>query len=89
MIPIQSLSAPKQLLGTIPELPSDREKGSVDTPKKDPLIAHGWDYVIYIGIFAIAITSIAIVGVVSPRVEHALYFALALSVVLIAFLFTV
>ena len=89
MIPIQSLSAPKQLLSTIPELPSDREKGSIDTPKKDPLIAQGWDYVLYLGIFAIAVASIAIMGVVSPRVEHALYFALALSVILIAFLFTV
>lgn len=73
-------------LGTISELPSEQE--AVDAPKKDPLIAQGWDYVLYIGIFAIAIVSIAIVGVVSPRVENALYFALALSVLLIAFLLT-
>lgn len=79
-LPIQSL------LGTISELPSEQE--TVDAPKKDPLIAHGWDYVLYIGLFAIAITSIAIVGVISPRVENALYFALALSVMLIAFLLT-
>lgn len=86
---IQAFPAPKQLLGAIPELPSDRETPTSGPPKKDPLIAHGWDYVLYLGIFAIAIALIAIVGAVSPRVEHALYFALAISVVLIAFLFTV
>lgn len=79
-LPIQSL------LGTISELPSEQE--TVDTPKKDPLIAYGWDYVLYVGIFAIAVASIAVVGVISPRVENALYFALALSVMLIAFLLT-
>lgn len=88
-LPIQALPAPKQLVGSIPELPSDRESPSSGPPKKDPLIAHSWDYVLYLGIFAISVALIAIVGVVSPRVEHALYFALALSVILIAFLFTV
>jgi hypothetical protein len=39
----------------------------------------------YIGIAALAIGAIVIVGIFSPRVEHAIAFAIILSLVLIAF----
>jgi len=85
---IQELLALKQLLGTTSELPSDREP-SPAAPQKDPLIAQTWDYALYLGIFTLAIALVAIIGFVSPRAEHALYFAIALSIIIIAFLLTI
>lgn len=87
-LPTHKLLAPKQLLSTIPEVPSEPETPSTGIPEKDSLILHSWDYLLYIGLFGIAVASTAIIGLLSSKVEYALYFAIGLSVVIIAFLLT-
>lgn len=83
MIPTKEAPAPEPLVGTIQENPS------FDKTQKDPLIARGLEQWQYIGIVAIAIAAVALVRFFSRRVEHALLFAIALSVVLIVFFLTV
>lgn len=56
---------------------------------QDPLIAKGWQREQYIGMSILLITLIAAVGFFSRRLEYALIFAFALSLVLIVFLLTV
>ena len=54
--------------------------------EQDPLINQGGKVTIKIGIFLIAILSVILVKVFSPRVEHAILFALFLSIILIGFI---
>lgn len=61
------------------QLPSDQST--------DPLINRGEEATIYVGIFVIILVIAAIVGVVSRRVEHAVFTALGLSLILIAVFF--
>jgi hypothetical protein len=56
-----------------------------EATQNDSLIARGLQTWQYVGIAALAIGAIVIVGMFSPRVEHAIAFAIFLSVVLIAF----
>jgi hypothetical protein len=56
-----------------------------EATRNDPLIAHELQTWQYLGIAALAIGAIIVVGILSPRVEHAIAFAIFLSVVLIAF----
>ena len=50
-----------------------------------PLIDKGGEVTVYIGVFLIIIASAVIVGVLSRRIEHAVFTALGLSLILIAF----
>ncbi len=84
----QKLLAPKQLLNTISELSSEQEAPSARIPEKDSLILHSWDYLLYIGLFGIAIASTTLIGLLSSKVEYALYFAIGLSVAIVTFLLT-
>ncbi len=63
----------------IPETPLPNNQ------QQDPLIAKNLQREQYIGIFSLAITLIAAVGIISRRVEYAILFAVVLSLVLIAF----
>lgn len=93
-LPTKELPAPKRLVGKIQanpyvqENPSIQENPSYDTTRKDPLIARDLEQWQYIGILVLAVGTIAIVGFFSRRVEYALLFATALSVVLIIFFLT-
>jgi len=71
----QELPAPNNSPSTIEEAPA---------PGKDPLIARGLQTEQYLGIIALAIALVAVVGFVSRRVEYAIVFALIVSAVLIA-----
>lgn len=55
--------------------------------QKDPQIAQGWQDWQYVGIIALAIGLVVLVRVLSPRVEHAILFAIILSAILIIFFF--
>lgn len=81
-LPNEEFPAPEQSVGTTQENPS------VGTTQKDPLIDRGLQVGQYIGIVALAVGAIVVVKVFSPRVEHAILFALSLSVVLIIFFLT-
>jgi len=61
---------------------------SQTTPQQDPLIAKDLQKGQYIGIFTVAIALILAVGFFSRKVEYALFFATALSIVLIVFFLT-
>ncbi len=78
----QEFLASEQSVGTTEENPS------IGTTQKDPLIAQGLQNWQYIGIIALAISAFAVIRVFGPKAEHALLFALALSLVLIIFFFT-
>ncbi|OUL19330.1 hypothetical protein [Nostoc sp. 106C] len=54
-------------------------------PTKDPLIARGLQKEQYVSIAILALILIAAVGFFSRRVEYAIMFAFALSIVFIAF----
>lgn len=56
-----------------------------EATRNDPLIAHGLQTWQYFGLAALAIGAIVVVGMFSPKIEHAIAFAVFLSVVLIAF----
>ena len=88
-LPTQKLQVPKLLADTIPETPSYQETPSVATSQKDPMINQGLQHEQYIGLFAVAVGAIVIIRFLSPRVEYALLFAVALSIILIAFFLTV
>lgn len=53
----------------------------------DPLINRGGEATVYVGVFAIILAIAAIVGIVSRRIEHAVFTALGLSLILIAVFF--
>lgn len=53
----------------------------------DPLIAKSGEVSVYIGIFLIIVVIAAIVGILSRRIEHAVFTALGLSLILIALFF--
>jgi len=55
-----------------------------NSQQQDPLIAKALQKEQYIGIFSLAITVIAAVGIISRRVEYAILFAIFLSLTLIA-----
>ena len=58
---------------------------SVAPTQNDPLINRGGEKVVDIGVSLLAVALVFVVWKLSPRVEHAIIFALALSIVLIAF----
>lgn len=60
----------------------------IESQERDPLIDYGAEHVIYIGIFLIFIALAIVIGMISDKLEHALLFSLTLSVVLIAFLWS-
>lgn len=75
-----------QYIDTLPEHPSlETQKPSVGATNSDPLIAKGGEKIVYMGCFLLVIGLVAIVGVVSRRIEYAILLALVLSVILIAF----
>ncbi len=82
-LPNQEFLALEQSVGTIEENPS------FDTTQKDPLISQGLQDWQYVGIFALALSALVLIRVLSPRAEHAILFALILSVILIILFFTV
>lgn len=53
----------------------------------DPLINRGGEITIYVGVFVIIIVIAAIVEILSRRIEHAIFTALGLSLILIAVFF--
>lgn len=62
---------------------------STDTLDQDPLISRSLETWQYIGIFALAILSIGVVRLISPRIEHTILFATFVSAVLIVFFWTI
>lgn len=55
----------------------------------DPLISKGGEATIYVGVFLLVIAVAAIVGVLSRRIEHAVFTALGLSLIpILIFFFT-
>jgi hypothetical protein len=58
---------------------------SVAPPQNDPLLDRGGEKVVDLGVFLIAVASVIVVWKLSPRVEHAIIFALVLSIALMAF----
>lgn len=53
----------------------------------DPLIAKGEEVAVYIGTFLVIVVIAAIVGMLSLRIEHAVFTALGLSIIPIAIFF--
>lgn len=53
----------------------------------DPLISQGGENLVYVGVVLVAIGLVVAVGILSPRIEHAVIFAILLSITLIAFFF--
>lgn len=60
-----------------------------DTPSRNPLITKNWQREQYLGISILLISLIAAVGFLSRRLEYALLFAIALSIVLIIFFLSI
>jgi hypothetical protein len=58
---------------------------SVASTQNDPLIDRGGERVVDIGVALLAVVLVFVVWQLSPRVEHAIIFALVLSIALIAF----
>ncbi|BAZ14097.1 hypothetical protein NIES4071_59370 [Calothrix sp. NIES-4071] len=54
------------------------------TTPKDPLIAKGLQTEQYVGVVTLAIAIIAVVGIISRRIEYALIVAFVISIILIA-----
>lgn len=82
ILPTQALLALVRLIGAI------QENQSLDPPGlKDPMVAHGLQTWQYFGTVALAVFLVAAVGFFSRKVEYAVYFAIFLSIVLIAFFF--
>jgi hypothetical protein len=75
-----------QFIDTLPHHPNvETQKPSIAAINSDPLIAKGWEKIAYVGSFLLVLAVVAIVGIVSRRIEYAILLALSLSVVLIAF----
>ncbi|HEY9832398.1 MAG TPA: hypothetical protein V6D26_17560 [Stenomitos sp.] len=58
---------------------------SVSPTQNDPLINRSGEKFVDIGVSLIAVTLVFVVWKLSPRVEHAMIFAIVLSITLIAF----
>jgi hypothetical protein len=58
----------------------------VDQPKKDPLIAHGEENIVYLGVLLLAISIAAVVGILSRRLDYAIILSFLFSFVIIAIL---
>ena len=57
------------------------------TPKQqDPLISRGGEETIYVGLFLLVVALTIVIGKLSPKIEHALFFALFASMALISFI---
>jgi hypothetical protein len=80
-LPTREFQPKNQYGGTTQETPPPGTQN-------DPLIAKGLQKEQYIGIFALGIILIAVIGFFSRRVEYAILFAVVLSVILIAFFLT-
>lgn len=57
------------------------------TQQASPLVDKSGEVTVYMGAFLIIIASAAIIGVLSRRLEHAVFTALGLSLIMIAFFF--
>ena len=55
--------------------------------QKDPLIDQRGEAIVKVGVILLAVGSVIAVRILSPRVEHAIIFAIIVSFGLIAFLF--
>ena len=72
----------------LPYLSSAQPLGKQTSAQQNaPLIDKGGEDTVYIAAFLIIIASTAIVGALSRRIEHAVFTALGLSLILIAFFF--
>ncbi|TRU47860.1 MAG: hypothetical protein EWV91_10230 [Microcystis aeruginosa Ma_QC_Ca_00000000_S207] len=62
----------------------------LQTPTPTPtlnnnLVNSGTQYLVYIGVFLLAISLVIVIGIFSKKIEYALIFAATLTVILIAF----
>lgn len=81
-------------LGTITSflittLPFSASSQQISKQQTDPLIAKGEEVTVYIGTFLMIIVIATIVGLLSRRIEHAVFTAFGLSLILIALFFFV
>lgn len=53
----------------------------------DPLINKGEEVTVYVGTFLLVIAIAAVIGMLSRRIEHAVFIALAFSLIPIVFFF--
>lgn len=60
----------------------------VDQTTKDPLITRKLEAWQYASIIALAVSLVVLIRVISPRLEHAILFAVFLSIALIIFFVT-
>ncbi len=81
-LPNEEFQTPRRSLSTIRETPSQAQI------QKDPLIAKGLQKGQYLGIVALAIALVTVIGFFSRRVEYAILLAIVLSVILIGFFLT-
>ncbi|WP_159249492.1 hypothetical protein [Microcystis aeruginosa] len=63
----------------------------LQTPTPTPtlnnnLVNSGSQYLVYIGVFLLAITVVMVIGIINQKIEYALIFAATLTIILIAFL---
>lgn len=68
-------------------LPSQAFGQQASEQQTDPLITKGGEVTVYLGTFLIIIAIVAIVGIMSRRIEHAVFTALGLSLIPIALFF--
>jgi len=62
----------------------------LQTPTPTPtlnnnLVNSGSQYLVYIGVFLLAITVVMVIGIINQKIEYALIFAATLTVILVAF----
>ncbi len=55
--------------------------------KEDPQIDTGGQHIIFLGVVLLAIMVVVVIGILSPRVEHAILAAIVLSLGLIGLFF--
>jgi len=56
------------------------------TTLNNNLVNSGTQYLVYIGVFLLAITLVMVIGIINQKIEYALIFAATLTIILIAFL---
>ncbi len=61
----------------------ETEPAHTPAPQNDPLIATGWEKIIYLGVILIVLAVLVLVGFLSRKIEHVLALALIMSLVLI------
>ncbi|GEA26245.1 hypothetical protein MiAbW_00794 [Microcystis aeruginosa NIES-4325] len=62
----------------------------IQTPSPTPtlnnnLVNSGTQYLVYIGVFLLAITLVIVIGIINQKIEYAIIFAATLTVILVAF----